>query len=450
MLCALSFPLSQSLLAQNNFTQKLDSMGLPGREMEICTYLPDGNMLTLTKIYNDDGEKGSYQDRRTEYTYDSNGKVELQTEYGRDDDESDWSLQARIEYEHNDAGRTTSIQFRLYNTNEMSWNADPYEGNYYTYNDDNLLIQREIKEDSGSGYHTSALLEYSYYDDNRLEQEFITVFNFGTGIGILYEEKKDFTYANENSGTGIVKQRNLGQGSFDITGKIGEIYADGKLVERILFDYIGITYFPVKRELFYFSPQGFNGGWTFQDYVNNAWQLNFDNLTIFDDYGNPISNTASDFVEEINAAQPNYQITFEYDLNQLAESTMLPYNRHLTSRPPINLPIYRADTLYQNGIVSETYQYEYYYSDYLVNTSTPAVNPEIVLYPNPAQTEIRFALNEPTSSLDIKIIDLQGRIVMHEHLKPTASLNIQSLSAGAYQCIVRHGDNLALKRFIVE
>jgi hypothetical protein len=75
---------------------------------------------------------------------------------------------------------------------------------------------------------------------------------------------------------------------------------------------------------------------------------------------------------------------------------------------------------------------------------------QILLYPNPAQSQIYIQLSEYLGISDLRIYDLNGREVIHKSIigGATIKIDIHSLSNGFYQIRITNGQSLLRSQFI--
>ncbi|WKN44878.1 carbohydrate-binding protein [Tunicatimonas pelagia] len=75
---------------------------------------------------------------------------------------------------------------------------------------------------------------------------------------------------------------------------------------------------------------------------------------------------------------------------------------------------------------------------------------EVVLYPNPAQREVRVQLPDDQSAAQLRVLDLTGRVVLEAPLRGSEVLDIQTLPKGLYTVRVRQGAVVISEKLLVE
>jgi len=85
---------------------------------------------------------------------------------------------------------------------------------------------------------------------------------------------------------------------------------------------------------------------------------------------------------------------------------------------------------------------------------TEIINTNLQLFPNPVSEEfqIRYDLDVPVL-MQIKIIDMQGKVVLHQLLNGVIgsnlfTINVSQLSQGLYICLVQNGSRFEKIKFI--
>ena len=75
---------------------------------------------------------------------------------------------------------------------------------------------------------------------------------------------------------------------------------------------------------------------------------------------------------------------------------------------------------------------------------------KITVYPNPAKTSIKLIVHGEENSLDVKIFDLKGQIVMRKKISLENNLiNISSLKQGIYIIKAEGNDSLFQQKLMV-
>ncbi|MGB6035799.1 MAG: T9SS type A sorting domain-containing protein [Cryomorphaceae bacterium] len=423
---------------QAQFVQKQDSVGLPSRQMDITTYLADGRMATQSRTYNDQGSMSGFVEDHRVYSYFPDGKLQYDEQYHRESSSSDtWVINSRYEYAYDGNGNTTAWELRAWDENAMEWEDELSFGEIMTFNEESLLLTLEYKENYGSnGYHTTALIEYTYNDEGRPLEKHITEYN--SSGGIFKQMKEEYTYSDANSALVEKSRRFYNSGPYFPIEECAEIYDDnGNLVERITSEISDGQMILVERYTLFYSEQGFHGGYRREDYVNGSWQLDDDYIWTFDEFGNRISHIARSFNEDTQSPETRSTGTTEYDYNSPMETIMSPLSGFFPSLPPIHKPLTQELVYYQDGEISEIRDFIYYYSDVVLSTSAVVSSPRITLFPNPSSNMVRFDAEQATSPLSIKIFSSEGRMVKKDDIMSMEPLDISDLSPGLYQCLIQ-------------
>jgi hypothetical protein len=407
-------------------------------------------MATQSRTYNDEGSMaGGNEDHRV-FIYFPDGKLQYDEFYSRESNTSDtWVINSRYEYAYDGNGNTTAWELRGWDDDAMEWKDELSFGEIRTFNQENQLLTLDFKENYGSnGYHTTALVEYTYDDEGRPLEEHITEYN--PSGGIFKQIKEEYTYTNANTALVEKSRRFYNSGPYFPIEQCAEIYDDnGNLVERITSEISDGQMILLERFTTFYSEQGFYGGYRREDYVNGTWQLNDDYIWTFDEFGNRISHISRDFNEDIQSTQTRSTSTMQYDYNSLMETIMSPLSGFFPSLPPIHKPLAQALVYYQDGEISEIRDFIYYYSDAVLSTSGVASSPRIVLFPNPSSGLVRFNAEQATSPLSIKIFSSDGQLVKQDEVLSMEPLDISNLSPGLYQCLIKVNNGHFIETLVV-
>ena len=72
----------------------------------------------------------------------------------------------------------------------------------------------------------------------------------------------------------------------------------------------------------------------------------------------------------------------------------------------------------------------------------------LALYPNPA-TNVLYMEGLPQADLEVRIVDMQGRIVMSQSIQTNNGLDVSSLTSGMYQLMIVDGNTIVgNKKFV--
>lgn len=424
-------------VAQGPFLLKQDSVGFPGREMTITEYLPDGRMLTHTRTHDNAGSMGNYGDDRREFIYYPTGDVQYDELYRRENSVADWQLFDRTEFVYDEAGNTTSYVVRGWDTNSMEWNETPDYGSFNTYNADNKILTEEFKDGSGGlAYQTIWLRHYAYYSTGELSEILHTQYSINSGGEVDYQTRDQYTWSNQNTATIARGKRNWDFGPYTPIAELTEVYELGQLVERVTSEVSNGQTLPTERFTQYYNAQGLYGGFRKENYVNGGWQLYFDNIPTFDEFGNLVSTVYSDYNEDTQNVEVSFTSDTEYDYSTLMETCMAPFSGHPTILVPFNKPLFMTQNYFENNELTDTREYVYYYSDLIVSAPQRIAPAGLVLYPNPTNDVVRFSGNYPASPLRIRILSSDGRIVKKDVIMASEPLDISGLAPGVYQCLI--------------
>jgi len=79
--------------------------------------------------------------------------------------------------------------------------------------------------------------------------------------------------------------------------------------------------------------------------------------------------------------------------------------------------------------------------------------PSVILFPNPAQREVNFEVQNADKVTDIQMVDLSGKQVLFEKDQTMVSkgkINVSSLRKGCYIVSFRMGDKTLFKRLLID
>lgn len=437
--------------AQGPFYLRQDSVGFPSRQMEITEYYPNGKMSTHTRTYSDDGPMGNHVEDYREFFYYADGNIQYDLHYSQSNmNDGEWNLQYRLEYEFDEAGNTTLFAYREWNDDTQEWAENPFDATIKTFDGENKVLTEEYKDNFGiSGYQTRYLRTFSYDFAGQISEVLLNEYSVSIPEQIISQTKDQYNWPDPNTAMIERDHRNSINSSYTHIEDIMEVYEDGRMIEQTTSEISGWETLLTKRLSYFYSEQGFSGGFRRENYVNGQWQLHFDNVTTFDEYGNRVSAIARDFNDDTQSIDVTWTQTAVFDTSILMENCMAPFNRNLPTNSPIHKPLYETHHHYENSELIETREFIYYYSDVVVSTIERSPLPNLIMYPNPSRESIRFSLDGSGSAMQIRIVSSDGKLVKAERILPMESLDISDLTSGIYHCLIIMDGVVATETLVV-
>jgi hypothetical protein len=173
-----------------------------------------------------------------------------------------------------------------------------------------------------------------------------------------------------------------------------------------------------------------------------------------------INNESGDFIQYGNVFRENQNLPFFHRINVeerqvFLDSISIPYNDTFQNTDFINI-VYKNGNYFMVGydqsspLDNELSSYCFGLIDFATSISISAqIEPFFNISPNPVNDDV-FITNLPQETLQIQILDLQGRIL---HSQPTNKQNtvqllVEELSTGVYLVSVQGKNEVKTKKFI--
>lgn len=342
------------------------------------------------------------ENTRTNYTYNNNGKLSLETNSYYDTDSSTWFLTSRTEY--------------FYNANNLLTQSNTYSIDFdgtsvlesqsvYTYNQNNSLSFTQYE---------------SYYNET-----------------LSYGTRSNFTYDNNNL-----------------------------LIEEVMESYStysgSVWKLSNKQEYFYNANNRLESVKYYM--YNNDWNLHNIDSIFYDNYFNQVHIKSYRNINEEWLCHQRIQKILDYNYTQdqllnpksspmytderyFDNSTHMLRNMVLASNSsPANESTWRIDTnryhysLKNIGVaLTDNFDYDGY---------------DFVVYPNPSNEDSYIILNGVESQIQISVYDIHSKLILRLIEKPingrvVAKIDVSNLSKGVYMINFKDGKYSQTKKLIV-
>ncbi len=339
---------------------------------------------------------------RTNYTYNNNGKLSLETNSYYDTDSSAWFLTSRTEYFYNannllTQSNTYSIDFDGTSTLESQ------SVNTYDQNNNLTLSQSESYYDETLNYGTRSTLTYD--NNNLLILEVMETYSVYSGSVWKFSNKQEYFY-NTNNRLESVKYY-MYNNDWNIHN-----------IDSIFYD----NYF---NQVHIKSFRNINQEWLCHQRIQKILDYNYTQ----DQLLNPKSS-------------PMYPDERYFDNS----THMLRYLVEASNSSPANESTWRIDTN------------RFHYSLKNIELSLPDNfvydGFEFALYPNPSNQDSYIILNGVDNQVQISVYDINSKLIMRLVEKSIsgrveANIDVSKLSKGVYMINFKDGKYSQTKKLIV-
>ncbi len=350
------------------------------------TYDTKGKMILNTFFSSERATGQMVNYAKTEYLYDLNGNPVQNISYDLNQDTGQWEAYWKIDYSYDEFGNHCSTNiYSLNKNNNMFIEIYKYESIYNASGKQTQYINSEWDIATGLLKY-SVKNDISYNPDLKMKQSISSNWN-DTLSKYIFSDKAEYTYdANGKTATetGFKWDKitetwhtaSKSEYSYDYQGNptVEKNYVlDGTSAQLRLLSENNYTY----------------------DYSNSTSELILPPVAISDRFGSGYTNTrqGEDVVNKIIEYQ-----RYEWD-----------------------------ETKKEPAVFSRT---KYYYSD---SNSSSILDPEnVTLYPNPVYDNLMIRYYDITSQVSFKLFDIQGREILSAIVANGEVFNVQNLSSGVY------------------
>lgn len=341
-----------------------------------------------------------YPNTKTNYTYDINGKLSLETTYFYDIDSSDWFLSRRTEY--------------IYNTNDLLSLSNTY---IYEYDGSETLESKT---------------EYTYDQNNNKTLMQFESYSLGT---LSYGLRSNYTYDNNLLIEEVMESYSTYTGSvWNFTNKQEYFYNTNNRLES------------VKYYLY-----------------NNIWNLHNIDSMFYDNYFNQVHVKTYMYYDEEwlcrlrNEKILDYNYTQEQVLNPkkspLNEERYFDNSTHMLRKLVI---AHNSNPSSQTTWTIDTNTYHYSLKNITLSLPDNFVYDgyDFVVYPNPSNEDSYIILNGVESQIQISVYDIHSKLILRLIKKPIngkveAKIDVSNLSKGVYMINFKDGKYSQTKKLIV-
>ena len=184
----------------------------------------------------------------------------------------------------------------------------------------------------------------------------------------------------------------------------------------------------------------------------------------YDIQNNLISEHYYWYNNELETYSEQRKTVYSFDLSYKKEEVLMPFDRGAESLLELDgggseydyvkegmiLSIIESELINGNKNLQETNRETFYYSGTgMLRDDARLTVPELQLYPNPASSTLYVTLGDETDSrIDIKVFDLNGKVLIIKDLSHNRSIDISSLKQGIFLIQIQTGKKLYTRKFI--
>jgi hypothetical protein len=336
--------------------------------------------------------------RNTLYEYNDYNLITNQSVFNYDESSQIWNLNHK--FEKNYYGQLLADSTIFY-ANDLV--LVPYSKSIYTY----ILGKQEscinyFWENNLEIWQISYKKEYQYNTNGLMESIFCFNGNAATNEWEFYEK---YEYEYDILGNIIISSYFMWDDNTESWEKVSKNEYTYDEEMRVLTN---LTYY--------------------KDSETNDWRIVYKYEFGYDQLGNQLFNHKSDWntetTEWICSEFVDYTYNTEFDLDEL----ILPMNFVVHTSCFSML----TNKEHYGNIPEHTIQ-EYYYSSVMIeNSSTQIYTHDIVVFPNPATTNISVVLTENSQNVNFYLFDMQGRCLIEKLVQSDSQIDISNLSNGLY------------------
>jgi len=388
----------QIITSVNSLKMRFDSIIFnrgEGKKKEVYFY--DNVTKNTKRVYYRWENNAWVEDDMTKYFCDDNGNVSSYIYY--EYNEASGNLEPNIKTVLSYNEKNLIINKEEYNYDNNSWNKQVKYG--YEYNDNGqLTIEYEYSVDDGE-WKLDAKTNYNYENNNNLISKIS--FNWIDSDWEL-SEKYEYTYENNN----LVKENYhiWSNNTWNINSVKKYSYNDNNdMIQEIYYSYT------TEGNIIY----NYKHTYTFDNNHNTLTEIDYQWNT-----GSWLENKKYEIFYNMNYLLTQSIQPFEFDLEIGAGN-----NNIITS-----VKGYSKSNNDWSQIATTTL----YYSEHdLVSTQEKQSTENIKVYPNPASNYINVSFaNNTKDAILFNLFNIQGQIVLSKTIKNNEQINISNLPKGMY------------------
>ncbi len=390
----------------------------------------NGTLLSNTTYQWNDIAEAWENDYKTEWTYNASGNLIQTTEYFWNN--SMWVPSRKKEFTLNTVGLPTESLTYFWDDVANAWDNQPYLKETFTYNANNLELNR-----------TNAFWDGSQWQDmDKTDKTY-------TSSGLVTSE----SYYYWNSGSNQWEGSNRTMFSYDAVTSL--------LVSEILFQWesfsntweewekteytYDISENTIEKTYYYWD----NGQWEFYTKIENSfnasnlmtsqiyywwnngnWEPDSKTEIVFDAFNNTSEMILYEWIFGINQWEAYEKHEASYDLSVDADDVLYP-------------PFLIEDVAFSNKLMDVRLyfligsqwefaeQYDYYYSPATITSTENKVEATIKVFPNPAADNFMI-VHELQGDVALELFDLAGKKVLSADVQNHQPVSIQGVSNGLY------------------
>lgn len=448
-------PGQPELLPRTLFTMALDSIvqyslvpDLNKTAKVSYQYHPENNRLKRQESTSTDPMTGIITyGFREEYTYNSQDQPETYSVFFYNTSLSEFYIFGRDTFIYNAEGFLTENIVTSYEGGIST----PDTRSLYTYNQSDLLTK--TVEFSWSK-ETKTWKEQYKYDDTytpqtKLQQRIISFYSAGSWIPLV---KDEYAY-----GQGLllrIESSEWQQTTWRLTNRIDFKYDNqGNLIERLesIRDKIAPIWIPDVRYRFSYNStkQLISSNYYVLLGQPDWWEPRDSSFYTYDILDNNLSEANYSWVYT-NGGEWNLdnQISHAYDIHILLQDILWPTNPISGEMETLPFTCKRLSTVNNDFSNSSWDSLQYHYS--IISSSVEVLTSPDLFYPNPANDFVYLQLPDEVSTAELQLFTTDGKPVHTFSIQPDHTFPVQSLPAGIYVYLLRHGKAFYAGKLIIQ
>ncbi len=406
-----------------------------------------------------------------EYTYDSNGNVNIKIENSWDNTSYTWLPHTKIKYSFNRLNNPAEELRNYWNYNVEKWIPYLKYEYLYDYNDNIILKTRTDTNENTSQWVNKWKIDYLYNVNSRLISEQYSIWDTLTNL-FIQSVKYEYTYDSIGNLTSEINNKWLLEtGQWIIEGKFIYTYNKNNLDSTIVqfqrdYDANDSLIYRWKNEIYYDSNNydkiekysswkkdlsqwkptslfehnydstgnhqleilrkwgNISGNWYFSKKTEFVYDNN-GNFLLYTDYL-PDDNLGNWHIN--NKREYNYNYAFymsEILFPELIDPNLPEYYENM-----INIPTNSMVYEIKNGIHIKKFEGTYHYSELNIGI-LEAPDKSIMIYPNPTTGQVMILNKEGNNFNEVNIYNQLGQKIYHKKIIDN-KINLSVLEQGIY------------------
>lgn len=424
--------------------QSLDSVVASEKDLITNQYLPDSKIIfeydakgnatsEVFLFFDSDGEIEAKE--KFSYLYDDNDKITQQIHYEWDLQNNKWIINFKKEIAYSASAKERQmITYDWIDSLQTYMNSSKLSYIYDTK--DSITSTLGYNWDGSSKtWKASDKTEYTYDSNGKIIIKLSSDYEFNSIWTAKY--KTEYTYAsNGKIASKISSNYNYEIGVLMMNEKVEYTYdLDENLILylRYNFDKNTAQFVPESKEEFIYKNTNIEINQYTYSTDSAYFILEYSLLCEFDNKGNPISETYTEYGETNIMEKYVYTYDQQYSLSELIFQDLEQFNPIFADKitnKPIDAKAYKWDSVTTDWL--EYAKVDYFYSEKIFTALEEKESLNMSVYPNPFTDNIKIAISDDISSASFELYDLQGNKVFGSDKVGFGTLNLEYLQNGMY------------------